>query len=276
MNYKNYFSIISSESEEQANGYVECIKGNKTIVYQDPLFEVYWTHSFPFTRGKLHDVITENAFDPAHWTDGFQDNEFGIYTFEKFTFLINPQGITESFLSTLIRWDIYNPHTYTSEFPRQSVGELFERIFGCYGEFFRDSPNTAHLIASFDGENEFTLGMQCDAELMDAIERVVCRFAGITRGIVVNPTIDDLPMLDENGNPVLIIRECYNDGVIYYDAYLFNNTICFYEQSAKDCIQFFKRNYWWGTEILDGYSIVVVSMSNEESRHIEVLEQRGE
>lgn len=90
----------------------------------------------------------------------------------------------------------------------------------------------------------------------------------------MNPTINDLPIYDENGNPVLIIRECENDGEKYFDGYIFDRTICFWERNVNDIINFFKRNYWWGTQLIGGYTIVVVSMKNDEEREIKVLEQK--
>ena len=161
---RHYFKIVSSEFEEEADGYVE----NGKVVYKDPLWDVYWSNEYP-VLGELKDHLTDNEFDETLWVQGFSPNEFGIYTFEKFAFLINPQGINEALLSTLIHFG----DSHTDSLNRSSVQDLLDEVFSRnWIRYIKTSP----IMGVFHHENGRVLRVHFgDSEIADAVESAICR-----------------------------------------------------------------------------------------------------
>lgn len=181
-----FFTIISNLSEETVNGLVHYhYDGGKTIKWQNPLFGWYDTIEFPFTNGELHDaVISHNLHNEMTlWTDNVEQNEFLLYSFRDFDIVLNPQDVDEAFLNTMVCWGA-DVKTKMPKLTRQSIGDLLVRIRAMdTGNLYRTAPNQIHVT----GENAYSdcevhVIVECDAEMMDAIEKTILRMAFITKG----------------------------------------------------------------------------------------------
>lgn len=174
---KTYFSIISSETEEEVHGYVE----NGNIVYEDPLFGIYWTNEFPLTKGQLHDAVQD--FELTSFTCGFGANDFGVFDFEGFTFIVNPQGVTETLLNTLIHMGIgYDDCAWTGSLPRVSVSDLLQKLGTSWTKYTKVSQQMAYVRWSVNGLTNHRL-MKInygDSQIADAVESAIKRIDGMT------------------------------------------------------------------------------------------------
>ena len=182
---KIYFRIIASE--ETADGFVH----QGQVLYKDPLFETYMAHSI--SSQEIDGIFKAyDLYDQIHiWTDGYDENEFGIYVFEKFSIIINPQGINEHLLNTIIRkGEGYDDCAWNGALPKCSISDVLDSIGAIWNHYTKISPCMAYVRCMVEGEVNHRL-MKInygDSEIADAVESAIRRMNEVT---FVDKTGDD-------------------------------------------------------------------------------------